>query len=68
VMRQNASFGHREEKERKKEPKAGRGVLFVLSRKIVIYEDPTVGSSILFRKRDPCTQIYVLTDCFKVKH
>jgi hypothetical protein len=67
---QNASFGQREErkKRRKKERRRREGFLLVLSRKFAIYEDPTIGSSIRFRKRDPCTWIYVLTDCFKVKH
>jgi len=54
-------------KGKKKRRKGGEEVV-VLNKKITIYEDPTVGSSIRFRKRDPCTRIYVLTDCFKVKH
>jgi hypothetical protein len=57
----------REEKEEKYKRRRVR-FLLVLNRKITIYEDPTVGSSIRFRKRDPCTCIHVLTDCFKVKH
>jgi hypothetical protein len=53
---------------RKNRREKGRESFKLFLTKIAIYEDPTVGSSIRFRQRDPCTRIYVRTDCFKVKH
>jgi hypothetical protein len=51
---------------RKNRKEKGRESFKLFLTKIAIYEDLTVGSSIRFRKRDPCTRIYVRTDCFKV--
>jgi len=45
-----------------------RFFLSLLYTKIVIFEDPTVRSSIRLRERDPCTRIYIPTVRFEVKH
>jgi hypothetical protein len=58
-------------KEKKKKVKWGKSLSFslkIFNRKALIYEDPTVRSSVRLWKRDPCARIYVFIDHFEVKH